>query len=154
MRTLKCCDEHIDCSLLTTNPDETPLRVVPLKHINMKQLAEYAEGYDTVIGIKPTGWTLGKGQSTSSSASPFASSSSSSSSSSTGQGDTQRMTLSPSHQNGRHAQPRLICYGVPYSEHSSYTELRDCVRVLSPRVIEPTVNAGSAEKQRRMLLAR
>jgi hypothetical protein len=40
-----------------------------------------------------------------------------------------------------------VVYGVPYSEHSSWAELVDCVRELSPagsatRVI-PTVNARS-----------
>ena len=62
------------------------------------------------------------------------------------------MVLTPTHQNGRNARPRLLIYGVPYSEHSSYDELRDCVRVLNPGHIIPTVNTGTTEKQRRMLL--
>ena len=37
---------------------------------------------------------------------------------------------------------------VPYSEHSSFTELVGCVRDLTPHQIVPTVNCSSAAKTR------
>lgn len=33
--------------------------------------------------------------------------------------------------------------GIPYSEHSSWNDLRDCVGALRPKKIIPTVNAAN-----------
>ncbi|GAB4818508.1 hypothetical protein N2152v2_005554 [Parachlorella kessleri] len=41
--------------------------------------------------------------------------------------------------------------GVPYSEHSSFEELRDCVRTLKPKKIVPTVNAADTSKSRALV---
>ncbi len=41
---------------------------------------------------------------------------------------------------------RLTIYSCPYSEHSSFEELRACVRMLRPRTIVPTVNCSTRAK--------
>ena len=45
----------------------------------------------------------------------------------------------------------LISTQVAYSEHSSFDELRACVRDLAPSRIIPTVNCHRADKVRAML---
>jgi mRNA degradation ribonuclease J1/J2 len=40
---------------------------------------------------------------------------------------------------------------APYSEHSSYEEIKQCVKILRPKKIIPTVNAETEEQRRRMV---
>ena len=43
-----------------------------------------------------------------------------------------------------------VIVGIPYSEHSSYAELRACVQALRPRKIVPTVNNSSPQRRQEM----
>jgi hypothetical protein len=45
----------------------------------------------------------------------------------------------------------VTIYGVPYSEHSSFAELRECVKTLRPVKIVPTVNASNPAALRRLV---
>lgn len=45
---------------------------------------------------------------------------------------------------------RVSIYGIPYSEHSSFTELRQSVQGWKPLKIIPTVNIGSPHKRAEM----
>jgi DNA cross-link repair 1A protein len=122
--------------LITTKPDESALWVVPLGHINMKQLPDYLhvqigsfrKSFDRVVGFRPTGWSH------SSSKKAGASSSISSSIIST----TTR--------------GKFTVHGVPYSEHSSFPELLDCLRCLKPKRIVPTVSVSKSQQQVGLLL--
>lgn len=45
----------------------------------------------------------------------------------------------------------LVKYEVPYSEHSSFAELKQFVQWLNPVEILPHVNAGTQQKRTRMI---
>jgi DNA repair metallo-beta-lactamase len=42
-------------------------------------------------------------------------------------------------------------YSVPYSEHSSFPELVECLECLNPRKIVPTVDVGASDEQVKLL---
>lgn len=42
----------------------------------------------------------------------------------------------------------MTIYGIPYSEHSSFAELRNCVKLLKPKRLIPTVNCPDAASAR------
>ena len=51
---------------------------------------------------------------------------------------------------GAPAAGRVRVLGIPYSEHSSFDELRDFVRMLRPRRVVPTVNVGDRARRQYM----
>jgi len=142
--------------LLTTNKSESRLWVVPMGHLNFQKMGEYvgeanrlggrggrkalSAGYDRASGFRPTGWTHGGGRGAQKPKKPF--SSSSSRNDAGGKGDIVTVRRS-----GPHA-----IYGVPYSEHSSFAELVDCLIALKPKKIVPTVSVSKGEEQVRILL--
>ncbi|KAG5189452.1 beta-lactamase-like protein [Tribonema minus] len=116
--------------LLTTDQSSTPLWVVPISHIKFPAMRTHAASrkalqsdFKCVVGIQPTGWTFGGARGG-------------------GGGGSAAALLSCRRQGAD------VIYGAPYSEHSSFTELVDCVRYLRPRRVVPTVNCGTAEKAR------
>lgn len=52
---------------------------------------------------------------------------------------------------GSSTRGKLTVCSVPYSEHSSFPELLDCLACLSPRKITPTVSVRKSEEQVNLL---
>ncbi|XP_021719372.1 DNA cross-link repair protein SNM1-like [Chenopodium quinoa] len=109
---------------LCTNGKDTPLHVLPissLKHETLKTyLKTYQDQFNAVVAFRPTGWTFSESV------------------------GSQLDLIKPN------SRGNIQIYGVPYSEHSSFTELQEFVQFLRPNKIIPTVNIGNAanrEKQ-------
>ena len=126
-----------DMGRLTTNPKEANFRVVPMMHVRMDILKERLEAeagkYDRIVGFRPTGWsTAGKG--------------------SAGHGDQATLTASGEvvrtvrSMGKRQGSGNAVIYSVPYSEHSSFGELRSFVQWLRPAELIPTVGNDGGPK--------
>ncbi|KAF1999438.1 DNA cross-link repair protein pso2/snm1 [Amniculicola lignicola CBS 123094] len=133
-------------ALLTKNPREAQVHMTPLFEIRADTLEDYLHDYrdefSRAVGFRPSGWNYRPPNS--------------------------RFTESPLVQNVLHSQnwksqfsmkdltaqrgstSRASCFGVPYSEHSSFRELTMFCCALRIDKIIPTVNVGSAKSREKM----
>lgn len=138
-------DPELD-ALLTTDPRAAQVHMTPLFEIRAETLDDYLRGYaDTfsrVVGFRPSGWNYRppKGRFTESPQVQTVLHS-----------DNWKSTFSmkdlkPQAGSGS----RASCFGVPYSEHSSFRELTMFCCALRIDKIIPTVNVGNASSRERM----
>jgi DNA cross-link repair 1A protein len=90
------------------------------------QMKNFYRNYDRVIGFRPTGWTLQKKKGTTS--------------------KTNSSVI------GTTTKGHLTLHTVPYSEHSSFPELVECLESLNPKRIIPTVNTSKSQQQIDLLM--
>ncbi|KAG9447328.1 hypothetical protein H6P81_013456 [Aristolochia fimbriata] len=109
---------------LSTQGHMTPLHVLPISSLRLENLQRYLESYKhqfkAVLAFRPTGWTYSESVGS-------------------------RLDLIKPISKGN-----MTIYGVPYSEHSSFLELREFVQFLRPNKIIPTVNIGNAANRDKM----
>ncbi|GJD12547.1 DNA cross-link repair 1A protein [Galdieria sulphuraria] len=106
-------------NLLTTEPSASRLHVVDMRTVSfggMREIAKnYATRYNTFVAFRPTGWSYtGKKMLRS-------------------YGNLKPGILT------RQLKQNCVLYGVPYSEHSSFSELREFVSICRPKNLIPTL---------------
>ncbi|KAL6720875.1 DNA cross-link repair protein PSO2/SNM1 [Lecanora helva] len=139
------CDAELT-SRLTTDPLEAQVHMQMLMEIRAETLADYLTGFkphfSRVVGFRPSGWNyrppVGRFMESPSVGTVLHGGNWKS-------GYSMR-ELVPQRGSTREAS----CFGVPYSEHSSFRELTMFVCALRIDKIVPTVNVGSARSRERM----
>lgn len=127
LRLLECLELPAeDIQWFTLNEHESNIHIVPMWTIasfkRLKQLScQYAERFSLIVAFSPTGWTFGKGKKTAGRA------------------------------GRRWQQGTIIRYEVPYTEHCSFDELREFVKLISPVKIIPSVNKDSEASSNAMI---
>ncbi|KAK9225306.1 hypothetical protein WN943_010347 [Citrus x changshan-huyou] len=135
---------------LCTQGNDTLLHVLPMSSLKFETLKDYLKPYGNqyaaVLAFRPTGWTysetvgnqldlirpLSRGNITI-------------------YGEMIMDLLHAHLLAGKISKARInIFSGVPYSEHSSFTELREFVQFLRPDKIIPTVNVWNAASREKM----
>lgn len=145
-RVCECLEDAELSSLLTDDPLQAQIHMQTMLEIRTETLADYLASmkptFSRVVGFRPTGWTY--------------------------RPPAGRMVDNPTvstvlysdHWKAAFSARDLVpqrgstkesaCYGVPYSEHSSFRELTMfCCALRIGRII-PTVNVGSAKSRERM----
>jgi DNA cross-link repair 1A protein len=133
-------------ALLTNDPREAQVHMTPLFEIRAETLEDYLRDYrDTfsrAVGFRPSGWNYRPPNSRFTENPTVQTVLHSSSWKST----FSMKDLTPQ----RGSTSRASCFGVPYSEHSSFRELTMFCCTLRIDKIIPTVNVGSAKSREKM----
>lgn len=138
-------DPELDARM-TSDPLEAQVHMQMLMEIRAETLADYLTGYkphfSRVVGFRPSGWNY-RPPNSRFTESPLVST-----------------VLNSDNWKSRYSMAELVpqrgstressCFGVPYSEHSSFRELTMFCCALRIDKIVPTVNVGSAKSRERM----
>ncbi|KAK3559452.1 hypothetical protein QTP86_013634, partial [Hemibagrus guttatus] len=146
-----CCleSEHVN-QCITTNMKDSQIHVLPMMQVNFKNLKAYLNRfsgtYDQLVAFKPTGWTFSQevgveniqpqvNDNISIYGMPFI---------------FQSFSVLAYYAHDLTDLPEYRFSGIPYSEHSSYLELKRFVQWLRPLKIIPTVNVGNWNSRKAM----
>ncbi|KAH7368292.1 DNA cross-link repair protein pso2/snm1 [Plectosphaerella cucumerina] len=149
-------------ALMTSDPLEAQVHMQMLMEIRAETLRDYLDSYkphfSRIVGFRPSGWNYrpsAAGQAGASSGPSITASANTPPStipttsilhSQTWASRFKASDMTPQRGSTRDA----MCFGVPYSEHSSFRELAMFVMALRIERVVPTVNVGSEPSRRRM----
>ncbi|QDS68096.1 hypothetical protein FKW77_010109 [Venturia effusa] len=145
-RICKCLEDPELDALLTKDPREAQVHMTPLFEIRAETLDEYLNDYrdsfSRIVGFRPSGWNYRPPGSRFIDSPPV---------STVLYGQNWKSTytikeLIPQ----RGSTKKASCFGVPYSEHSSFRELTMFCCALRIEKVIPTVNVGSAKSRETM----
>ncbi|KAF2226522.1 DNA repair metallo-beta-lactamase-domain-containing protein [Elsinoe ampelina] len=145
-RIIKALEDPELSELMTDDPTEAQIHMTPLFEIRADTLDDYLKDYkdhfSRAVGFRPSGWNYKPPNSR------FTDSPSVSTVLHSGnwKSDFSMKDLVPQ----RGSTSRASCFGVPYSEHSSFRELTMFCCALRIEKIIPTVNVGSAKSREKM----
>lgn len=152
MKICKQLDDPELAALLTSKPAEAQVHMQSLMEIRAETLQDYLNGYkghfSRIVGFRPSGWNYRPPNSKQITANTSPSS---------------VPTEQVLHGKGwrtrfgykdfvaqRGSTKEAMCFGVPYSEHSSFRELAMFIMSLKIDKVIPTVNVGSEQSRKRM----
>lgn len=146
---LKICrqlEDPILDNLLTSNPHEAQVHMTPLMDIQIETLQEYLNTFkphfDRIVGFRPSGWNYRP---------PNSRLTDSPAVNTVLYGAAWRSEYSTEEMAPMRGSGREVkCFGVPYSEHSSFRELSMFICGLNVVRVIPTVNIGSAKRRDEM----
>ncbi|KAH6646379.1 DNA repair metallo-beta-lactamase-domain-containing protein [Truncatella angustata] len=142
-------------ALMTSNPREGQVHMQMLMEIRAETLQEYlngykAHGFSRIVGFRPSGWNFRNPQSNAKTVSANLSPSSVPMPQIL-HGPAWRTRFGAADFVAQRGSTReAMCFGVPYSEHSSFRELALFTMSLRIEKIVPTVNVGSEQSRKRM----
>ncbi len=143
-RLCQCLEDKELNGLLTNDPLQASVHMTSLMEIRAETLQDYLVQYKStfsrVVGFRPTGWNYRPP------ASRFTDSPTVSTIINAWSTTYSSRQLRPQ----RGSTSTAVCYGVPYSEHSSFRELTCFCCSLDIERIVPTVNVGSAKSREKM----
>ena len=133
-------------ALMTTDPRAAQVHMTPLFEIRAETLDDYLKDYfphfTRAVGFRPSGWNYRPPNSRFTDSPPVQTVLHSDN----WKSDYSMKELVPQ----RGSSSRASCFGVPYSEHSSFRELTMFCCALRIEKIIPTVNVGSKKGRERM----